>query len=83
MYPVCEELNVTMFINEKKFITFMCTPDNLKELAIGHLFTRNLIEDIDDIDSIRVCNTLKNIYILSEFMVTVTYFSYRLQRLNN
>lgn len=68
MYPVCEELNVTMFINEKKFITFMCTPDNLKELAIGHLFTRNLIEDIDDIDSIRVCNTLKNIYILSEFI---------------
>jgi FdhD protein len=68
MYPVCEEINVTMFINNKRFITFMCTPDNLKELALGHLYTRNLIEDIDDIDSIRVCNTLKNIYILSEFI---------------
>jgi len=68
MYPVCEEINVTMFINNTKFITFMCTPDNLKELAIGHLYTRNLIEDIDDIDSIRVCNSLKNIYITSEFI---------------
>lgn len=68
MYPVCEEIDVTMFINSTKFITFMCTPDNLKELAIGHLYTRNLIEDIDDIDSIRVCNNLKNIYIISEFI---------------
>jgi len=68
MYPVCEEINVTMFINSTKFITFMCTPDNLKELAIGHLYTRNLIEYIDDIDSIKVCNNLKNIYITSEFI---------------
>ena len=68
MYPVCEEINATMFINNTKFITFMCTPDNLKELAIGHLYTRNLIEDIDDIESIRVCNSLKNIYVTSEFI---------------
>jgi len=68
MYPVCEEVNVSLYINNKKFITFMCTPDNLKELAIGHLYTRNLIEDIDDIDSIRICNSLKNIYITSEFI---------------
>ncbi|MGB6127318.1 MAG: formate dehydrogenase accessory sulfurtransferase FdhD [Psychrilyobacter sp.] len=68
MYPVCEEISVTLFINSTKFITFMCTPDDLKELAIGHLYTRNLIENIDDIDSIRVCNNLKNIYIISEFI---------------
>ncbi len=68
MYPVCEESNVNLFINNKKFITFMCTPYDLKELAIGHLYTRNLIESIDDIDSIRVCNSLKNIYITSEFI---------------
>jgi FdhD protein len=68
MYPVCEEINVNVFINNQKIITFMCTPENLKELAMGHLYTRNLIEDIYDIDSIRVCNSLKNIYITSEFI---------------
>jgi len=68
MYPVCEETNVSLFINNQKIITFMCTPENLKELAIGHLYTRNLIEDIEDIQSIRICNSLKNIYITSEFI---------------
>lgn len=75
MYPVCEESNVSLFINDKKFITFMCTPYNLKELAIGHLYTRNLIESIDDIDSIRVCNNLKNIYIISDFVSIEDDFS--------
>ncbi|MCS5421145.1 MULTISPECIES: formate dehydrogenase accessory sulfurtransferase FdhD [Psychrilyobacter] len=68
MYPVCEETNVSLFIDNQKIITFMCTPENLKELAMGHLYTRNLIEDMEDIGSIRVCNSLKNIYITSEFI---------------
>jgi len=68
MYPVCEEVSVEMFVNDTHFITFMCTPENLKELAAGHLFNRGLIQFADDVHSLKVCNNLKKIYLHSDFI---------------
>ncbi|EJO5347645.1 formate dehydrogenase accessory sulfurtransferase FdhD [Clostridium botulinum] len=53
----CKELLVceypmTIFFNDKKIATLLCSPENLEELAIGFLRTENLIEDIEDFTSL-------------------------------
>lgn len=55
----CEELLVceypmTIFLNNKKIATLLCSPENLEELAIGFLRTENLIDSIKDITSLKL-----------------------------
>lgn len=44
----------TIFIDSQQYITLMCTPESLKELAIGFLHSESVIESMDDIKSIIV-----------------------------
>ncbi|URZ14207.1 formate dehydrogenase accessory sulfurtransferase FdhD [Clostridium felsineum] len=46
------EYPLTIFLNKKKLATLLCSPENLKSLAIGFLRTEGLIKSIDDISSI-------------------------------
>lgn len=43
------EYPLSIFLNEKKIATLLCSPENLKELAFGFLRTEELIENIKDI----------------------------------
>lgn len=61
------EYPLTIVLNEKKLATLLCSPENLKTLAIGFLRTEGLIKSIDDISSINlneekgiVCITTQN-----------------------
>lgn len=43
------EYPLTIFLNEKKLATLLCSPDNLKALTVGFLRTEGLINNSDDI----------------------------------
>ncbi len=66
---ICEEEPVVFLLNGKNLVTFMCTPNELKELAIGHLFSRGIINNIKDITSLGACKDMKMIFATSSFEV--------------
>ena len=37
-FPVVEEEEVKLYVNQTLFHTFLCTPEALKEMAVGHVF---------------------------------------------
>jgi len=57
-----EEAPVQMFINGTKHVTFMCTPSNLKELAVGYLHSSHACE-LELIESVDICNETRQIHI--------------------
>jgi FdhD protein len=63
MLNLCEEAPVELIINGKKYLTFMCTPNNLNELAAGHLYSSGLIEGVNDIYALVACNDMRKISI--------------------
>lgn len=50
---VCE-YPLTIFLNKRKIATLLCSPENLKELALGFLRTQQLIEKIEDIKQFKL-----------------------------
>lgn len=44
----------TIFLDKDQYITLLCTPKSLKELAIGFLHSESIIEKIEDIKNITV-----------------------------
>jgi FdhD protein len=52
-----EETPVWLEVNHKPAVTWMCTPDQLEELAVGWLHGEGYIETITDLLSLRPCAT--------------------------
>ena len=52
-----EETPVWLEVNHKPAVTWMCTPDQLEELAVGWLHGEGYIEAIGDLLSLRPCAT--------------------------
>lgn len=44
----------TIFLEGEEYITLICTPQSLQELAIGFLHSESIIESIDDIKNIEI-----------------------------
>ena len=61
-HNVCQEEPVDLILNGRKIVTFMCTPENLKELAIGYLYNRGLINNINEIIDIGVSYEIRKIF---------------------
>ncbi len=59
--PVIAEEPVSLTVNGRIWITFMCTPVDLEALAIGFLFNEGILESMDEISSVRVCPTGDNV----------------------
>jgi len=49
---VVAEVPLTIILNDQEFATLLCSPDKLKELAVGHLIAESLISSAKDIVSI-------------------------------
>lgn len=49
---VVTETPLTIFINDQEFATLLCSPDKLKELAVGHLISESLISSAKDIKDV-------------------------------
>jgi len=51
---VIVEYLLTIFLDGEEFITLTCTPQSLRELAIGFLHSESIIESINDINNIEL-----------------------------
>jgi len=52
-----EEQPVWLEVNHQPTVTWMCTPDQLEELAVGWLHGEGYIGSLDDLHSLRPCAT--------------------------
>lgn len=46
---VAEEKPLYLFVNTTFWAAILCSPTNLKELAVGHLLSEGILESIDEI----------------------------------
>ena len=79
---VTDEIPLTIELEGKEFVTLLCSPDNLKELSAGFLYSTGLIKSMNDIENIVIDNQnlishmeLKNKAPLSELVFKRLYTS--------
>ena len=58
---IVEENPVSLSVNGKEWLTFMCTPSDLEELGAGFLFNEGIINSINEVASIQLCHSGANI----------------------
>ncbi len=68
---VCEEAPVDLIVNGRKVLTFMCTPEDLNYLAVGHLFTRGLITSLDEIKDLGVSEEIRKVIATTRNLLSV------------
>lgn len=73
--PSAMEMPVELWINDDKITTFMCTPFELNDLAIGHLLTRGIIEDISNITDIKVNLNTYQIFVSADGIINKDLYS--------
>ena len=52
--PLVEESETTLLIGNEPIQTFLCTPEALEELAVGHLYCRGMIDTAEQISQIEI-----------------------------
>jgi FdhD protein len=57
--PLAREVPVELTANGSRVAVLMCTPENLDELAAGHLFARGMLKDASRVISIGACADLR------------------------
>ena len=55
------ETPVSLTVNGKVWLTFMCTPVNLDELAVGFLYNEGIIETMDEVENVHLCEHGDNV----------------------
>jgi len=51
---VAEEKPFHIFINKKHYVTILCSPSNLKELAVGHLLSEGIAKSTAEFEEIQI-----------------------------
>lgn len=51
---VAEETPLHVFLNQTHYVTILCLPTNLKELAVGHLLSEGVLKSVDEIQEVRL-----------------------------
>jgi FdhD protein len=51
---VAEETPLHIFLNQTHYVTILCSPNQLKELAIGHLLSEGVLKSTKEIKEIRI-----------------------------
>jgi FdhD protein len=49
---VAEETPIHIFLNKTHYGTILCSPDQLEEMAVGHLLSEGLLKSTDEIDEL-------------------------------
>ena len=55
------EAPVSLTVNGQVWLSFMCTPVNLEALAAGFLYNEGVIESMDEVEDVRVCEHGDNV----------------------
>ena len=55
------ETPVSLTVNGEVWLTFMCTPVNLEEMAVGFLYNEGIIENKEDVADVRLCEHGDNV----------------------
>lgn len=58
---VIVETPVALTVNGEVWLTFMCTPVDLEQMAVGFLFNEGIIESFAEIADVRLCESGDNI----------------------
>lgn len=61
--PAPVETPITLYINDRQWVTMLCTPTRLNYLALGFLYTSRVISSLDDVLYMRVCAEDNNIQV--------------------
>jgi len=51
---VAEEMPLHVFLNQTHYVTILCLPTNLTELAVGYLLSEGVLKSIDEIQEVRL-----------------------------
>lgn len=51
---VAEESPLHIFLNQNHYVTILCSPNQLKELSIGHLLSEGVLKSMEEIQEIRL-----------------------------
>jgi FdhD protein len=49
---VAEETPIHIFLNKRHYGTILCSPDQLKEMVVGHLLSEGILKSRDEIDEL-------------------------------
>jgi FdhD protein len=55
------ETPVSLTVNGQVWLTFMCTPVHLEAMAVGFLYNENIIETMNEVEDVRVCEHGDNV----------------------
>jgi FdhD protein len=58
---VIVETPVTLSVNGRVWLTFMCTPTDLEALAVGFIYNEGLIKSKEEIELVKVCPSGDNV----------------------
>ncbi len=58
---VIVEQSVSLTVNGKLWLSFMCSPVDLRALAVGFLYNENVIKSVDEIEDLYVCEHRDNV----------------------
>ena len=55
------ETPVSLTVNGEVWLTFMCTPVNLEAMSVGFLYNEGIIESMDEVEDVRLCEHGDNV----------------------
>ncbi|MEW6401695.1 MAG: formate dehydrogenase accessory sulfurtransferase FdhD [Chloroflexota bacterium] len=55
------ETPVSLTVNGEVWLTFMCTPVDLEAMAVGFLYNEGILESMDEVEDVRVCEHGDNV----------------------
>src|SRR5512140_3994458 len=55
------EAPVSLTINGQAWMSFMCTPTDLEAMAVGFLYNEGVIEGMEEVEDVRVCEHGDNV----------------------
>lgn len=55
------EAPVSLTVNGQVWLSFMCTPVDLEALAVGFLYNEGVLESMDEVEDVRVCEHGDNV----------------------
>jgi FdhD protein len=68
---VAEEKPLHLFVNTTYWATILCSPSNLKEMAVGHLLSEGILKSTAEIDEVNLKETQGSCYVKLKAEVNV------------